>query len=341
MKKINIGLVCGGQSTEHEVSLLSATNILNSISKKKFNVIPIGIEKDGSWNIYKENDFIIDSHNAKKIHLSKNKTSFNFIFGKQTNPRIDVLFPVMHGKFGEDGTVQGFAKLLNIPCVGNDILGSAVGMDKDVSKRLLHNAQIQIADYFVFHIHERKEISFEKISRKVNLPFFVKPSQSGSSVGVHKIKNKKDFLFAVNDAFKHDNKILIEKMLVGREIECAILGNENPIASLPGEIISKKDFYSYSAKYLDENGAELHAPASLSSSEIKSIQQTAIKVFKVLECRGLARVDGFLTSEGKFIINEINTMPGFTKISMYPKLWEVSGINQTKLIEILIALAIE
>lgn len=341
MKKLNIGIICGGQSTEHEISLLSATNILSSISKKKYNIIPIGIEKDGSWNIYKKNDFIIDSYDVKKIHLSKNKTPFNYIFGKQTKSKIEVLFPVLHGKFGEDGTVQGFAKLLNITCVGNTVLGSAIGMDKDVSKRLLREAGILIADYLVFHLNERKEISFDKIVKKLKLPFFIKPAQSGSSVGVHKVKTKKDFQNAVNDAFKFDNKIIIEKMIIGREIECAILGNENPVASLPGEIIPLRDFYSYDAKYLDENGASLHAPANLSRSEIKSIQQTAIKVFKVLECRGLARVDGFLTSNAEFIINEINTMPGFTKISMYPKLLEVSGIKQSELIERLIDLAIK
>jgi D-alanine-D-alanine ligase len=225
--------------------------------------------------------------------------------------------------------------------VGSGVLGSAVGMDKDIMKRLFRESGIPTADFLVFHETDRDKINFEKIKGKLGIPFFVKPANMGSSVGINKIKSKKEFGKAVAEAFQFDRKVIIEKNISGREIECAVLGNEKPIASIPGEVIPQHEFYSYDAKYIDADGALLKVPAKLPDSTIKKIQEMAVKVFKVLNCEGMGRVDLFLLKDGKIYANEINTIPGFTKISMYPKLWEASGISYANLIDKLIQLAIE
>ena len=229
-------------------------------------------------------------------------------------------------------------KLAGVPFVGSDVLGSAIGMDKDVVKRLLRDAGISIADFVTFKRPDN--IIFEDVQEKLGLPLFVKPANAGSSIGINKVHDEDEFDAAVKEAFKFDQKIIIEEAIIGREIEVAVLGNENPEASIPGEVIPHHEFYDYSAKYLDENGAGLEIPAKLTDEETKKIQATAIKTFRTLCCEGMARVDGFLTESGEFIINEINTIPGFTKISMYPKLWEASGLPYSKLIDRLIELAI-
>lgn len=232
-------------------------------------------------------------------------------------------------------------KLLNIPFVGAGVLGSALGMDKDAQKRLLRDAGIPTAKFIVFHKSESKNIHFKRAVEALGLPLFVKPANLGSSVGIHKVKNRAQFFQATRDAFKYDNKILIEEYVKGREIECSVLGNDDPVASVPGEIIPTHEFYSYEAKYLDENGALFKMPAEIPERISEKIRGIAVKAFKTLCCEGMARVDFFIRDNGDIVLNEINTIPGFTKISMYPKLWELSGISYTKLIDKLIRLALE
>ena len=254
---------------------------------------------------------------------------------------VDVVLPVLHGSYGEDGTIQGLLKLLNIPFVGCSVLGSAMGMDKDVAKRLWRDAGIAVAKWKCVTKNDLADLNFESVKKELGLPMFVKPANAGSSVGVSKVTSAEEFKAALDEAFLFDRKVLIEEGIKGREIEVAVLGNENVIASVPGEVIPQDSFYSYKAKYIDEKGALLSAPAQLSDGEIKNVQAQAIKAFKVLCCEGLSRVDFFLKENGEFILNEINTLPGFTSISMYPKLWQLTGIEYPELIDRLISLAIE
>lgn len=352
MKKINVGILFGGKSTEHEVSLQSAKNIIDAIDKDKYDVTLIGIDKTGQWHLHDKSQFLLNCNDPKYIAL--NKTDKNVVLAPGNDNQqlfriantgagstVDVVFPVLHGPFGEDGTVQGLLKLANIPFVGAGVLGSAVGMDKDVAKRLLRDAGIPIAKFLVFHKWDEAKPSFAEVSRHLGLPLFIKPANAGSSVGVSKVKEEAQFNAAVAKAFAFDNKILIEEFIEGREVECAVLGNEAPIASKVGEIIAQQEFYSYEAKYIDENGASLEIPAKIPAETMEKIQATAIKAFQALCCEGMARVDFFLTSDNRVVVNEINTIPGFTKISMYPKLWEISGISYSVLIDRLIQLALD
>jgi len=310
--KINVGILYGGKSAEHDVSIESAKNVFEAIDKNKYNASLIFIDQKGEW---------LTSDLAQILSM-------------------DVIFPVLHGPFGEDGTMQGLLKLAQKAFVGSDVLGSAVGMDKDIMKRLLRDAGLPIGKYRSLRKSDPRP-SFTDISQDLKLPLFIKPANMGSSVGVHKVNNEKEFFEALEDAFQYDTKILIEEFIFGREIECAILGNQQPQASIAGEIVAKKDFYSYDAKYIDDNGADLIIPAKLDDSILKKIQELAITTFTTLDCQGLGRVDFFLTTDNKIIINEINTIPGFTKISMYPKLWQESGISYADLIDQLIQLALE
>jgi D-alanine-D-alanine ligase len=351
MTKLNLGIIFGGKSAEHEISLISAKNIIDNADKNKYEIYPIGINKNGEFLLFSGNDYILDAQDAKKVRLNNNSTpiTFNFngnqeiigILDKNLKIKLDVVFPVLHGTFGEDGTIQGLFEMTGIPYVGANVLGSAIGMDKEIAKKILENSGIKTAKFLTFFSLEKQSINFSDISSKLGLPFFIKPASAGSSVGIHKIKDDKDFSEKINDAFKYSNKIICEETIVGKEIECSVLGNENPMASLPGEVIPNHEFYSYEAKYLDENGAKFEIPTKLPESIIKNIQEIAIKSFKVLGCEGMARVDGFLKENNEFILNEINTIPGFTTISMYPKLWEVSGVSYSELIDKLIQLAIE
>jgi D-alanine-D-alanine ligase len=242
---------------------------------------------------------------------------------------------------GEDGTIQGLFKLYNVPFVGPGVLGSAVAMDKDVAKRLFKEAGLPIGKFLVYSLTDKNKVSFSEIKKSLGLPFFVKPANLGSSVGISKVKDEKEFKKAIRLAFDYDNKIVIEEFIEGKEIECAVLGNENPQASTVGEIIPNHDFYSYEAKYLDADGARMKIPADIPKSLIKKFQDLSIKAFKALSCEGIGRVDFFLTKDNEIYINEINTIPGFTSISMYPKLWEASGLSYAKLIDRVIELAIE
>jgi D-alanine-D-alanine ligase len=242
---------------------------------------------------------------------------------------------------GEDGTIQGLLKLANVPFVGAGVLGSAVGMDKDVMKRLLRDAGLPIAKFLTFHGSDLRALRFATVKKTLGVPLFVKPANLGSSVGISKVTDKDHFRRAIVDAFRYDNKIVIEEFIQGREIECAVLGNEKPVASLPGEIIVRHDFYSYEAKYIDDKGARFEIPARLPKAVVKKIRALALQAYRVLDCEGMARVDFFLRAGGKVLVNEINTIPGFTKISMYPKMWHASGISYPRLIDRLIELALE
>lgn len=330
--KLNIAILFGGRSAEHEVSLQSAKNVISALNKKKYNPVLIFIDKTGRW-------FLNDKFGDRIALLPQSRGEITNLTRPQVKQKIDVAFPVLHGPFGEDGTVQGLLKLANVPFVGAGVLGSAVGMDKDVMKRLLRDAGITIGKFLVFK--KTDKINFEDIIKKLGLPLFIKPANLGSSVGINKAKNKKEFTKAVAHAFKYDIKILIEEFINGREIECSVLGNDRPIASVPGEIIPAKNFYSYDAKYIDDKGARLDVPAKLSGAIRVKIQKLAVKTFQTLCCEGMGRVDFFLKKNGQIFVNEINTIPGFTAISMYPRLWTESGLTYAKLIDKLIWLAID
>jgi len=303
--KLKIGVLFGGKSAEHEVSIISANNVIGALDKNKYQITKIKIDKKGK-------------------------------FDSSILCKMDVIFPVLHGPYGEDGSMQGFLKIMNLPFVGPSVLGSAVGMDKDIMKRLFREARIPIGKYVA--VCAGDEISFKEISKKLDLPMFIKPANLGSSVGIHKVKNEKEFLAGIKDAFQYDTKLVIEANIKGREIECSVLGNEYPIASIPGEIIANADFYSYDSKYIDDKSIS-KIPADLDKKTIKKIQNMAVQVFKTLNCEGMGRVDFFLKDSGEIIVNEINTLPGFTAISMYPKMWEASGMPISKLLDNLIRLA--
>lgn len=337
MKRIKLAILFGGKSAEHEVSIRSAKNIVQAIDKNKYDLTLIGIDKKNRWFLQKDNK-ISNKISGEQISLIPGGAGeIISLSGKRT--KIDIAFPILHGPFGEDGTIQGILRMAGIPFVGAGVLGSAVGMDKDVMKRLLRDSGIPIGDFT--SLKKDDEIDFSKLKKSLGLPLFVKPANLGSSVGISKVKNEKEFKAAVLEAFRFDNKIIIEEFIKGREIECSVLGNENLIASVPGEIITKHSFYSYEAKYIDENGAQLEIPARLPKKIQKRIQEIALATFRILECRGLGRVDLFLKDNDEVLVNEINTLPGFTNISMYPKLFEASGIAYPNLIERLIELSIE
>lgn len=378
MKKIVVGILFGGKSAEHEISLLSAKNIYEALDREKFSPVLIGIDKSGRWLLSDAENYLLNADNPSKIALNSNgcpaalqPEKRGVMFSEPALPAdkdgekfinnlpLDVVFPILHGPFGEDGTIQGFLKLAGLPFVGSGVLGSAVGMDKDIMKRLLRDAGIPIGKFITLKSHE-KAPSFTEIEAALGNPVFIKPANMGSSVGISKVNNAGEYATALKEAFLYDTKIVIEEFISGREIECGILSggtanNEEPLASIPGEIIPMQDFYSYDAKYIDEKGAALEIPARLNAETVKRVQELAKKVFQTLNCEGLSRVDFFLkensSDDGEIIVNEINTMPGFTKVSMYPKLWaepaspslngKSGGISYTKLITRLIELAIE
>ncbi len=348
-KKIKVGVLFGGKSAEHEVSLQSARNVINSLDKNKYEVIPIGITKEGKWLLNETSNYLLNSNNPKLIKLNEsNKEVALYAQGQGAlasvnsnayiKGKIDVVFPVMHGPFGEDGSMQGLLKLAGVPFVGPGVLGSALGMDKDFTKKVLRDAGVPIGKFIT--IKTTDKINFSEAKKKLGLPLFIKPANMGSSVGVSKVYSEPEFKKAIKDAFLYDTKILIEEFIDGREIECAVLGNDAPMASIPGEIIANQEFYSYDAKYIDE-GSVAEIPAKIDKKTTKKIQELAIKTFQALNCEGLSRVDFFLKKNGEVLVNEINTIPGFTNISMYPKLWEASGIPVSKLLDRLIELAVE
>jgi len=383
MKKLRVGILFGGRSGEHEVSLLSAASVLKAIDKNKFDVLPIGITKEGRWLTSSEAERLLEGKPIEEarhlragdpeatpgaavlakgeavvvppepIHREKGMLPFQTApLARRATDRainVDIIFPVLHGTFGEDGTIQGLLELAEIPYVGAGVLGSAAGMDKDVMKALFRNAGLPIVKHVTIlrGDWEAEPKKTEKlVERKLKYPVFVKPANLGSSVGISKAHNRKELGPAIYEAAKFDRKIVIEEGVGGkknkaREIECSVLGNDRPQASVPGEIVPGKEFYDYTAKYLDE-GSQLIIPAKLSETETKKVQELAIKAFQAVDCAGLARVDFLMDPKTrKLFVNEINTMPGFTAISMYPKLWAASGLAYPDLIEKLIQLGLE
>jgi len=354
LKKLAVGVIFGGQSGEHEVSLVSANSVIKALDKSKYKIIPIGITKQGQWliynkplNILKKGDIInkssqgIISPDPKKGGLIFFDNEY-FATHKKTQI-IDIIIPILHGTYGEDGTMQGLFELANIPYVGANVLASAIGIDKIIQKQLFHEKGLLITNYTYFNNNEYKhnKKSILNKSEALGFPLFVKPANLGSSVGISQVKNKKELFEAINYALHYDRKVIIEKALINvREIEVAVLGNDSPQASVPGEIISSSDFYDYNAKYVD-GLSETIIPAKLPKNVIKNIQQIATKAFKIINCSGMARVDFLITKNNKIYINELNTIPGFTSISMYPKLWQSTGLTYTKLLDKLIQLAIE
>lgn len=352
MKKLRVAILFGGRSAEHEVSLQSARNVIEALDRDKYDPILIGIDKAGQWFLNRDSIQLLNAGDPRSIRLAGNKNEIALtptgpasrliaLNGPADIGRPDVLFPVLHGPYGEDGSIQGLAKLADLPCVGADIAGSAVGMDKDIMKRLLRDHGIPVCKFMTFHEWDRDLLDYHGLREELGEVLFVKPANLGSSVGISRASDRDEFVQAVDTAFQYDTKIVIEEEVKGREIECAILGNEDPAASVPGEIIPKNGFYSYAAKYIDAGGAALEIPAKLPGHLVIRLQDMAVATFKALECKGMARVDFFLTEEEQIYVNEINTIPGFTRISMYPKLWEYSGISYSELIDKLIGLAIQ
>lgn len=337
-QKIRICLLFGGRSGEHEVSLLSAQSVYKALDKSKYAVTLVGINKEGKWLLGDPSHYLLNPKNPATIAL--NTKALVKTTPEEVGP-VDVFFPVTHGTFGEDGCLQGLLELTNIAYVGAGVLGSAVGMDKDVMKRLLKAAGIPVTLFIALKKHEATSVALGIAVKKLRLPLFVKPVNLGSSVGVTKVHSIAELKIAAEKAFLFDTKIILEQAVTGREIECSVLGNDKPVASIPGEVKPKHEFYDYEAKYIDENGAAMEIPAKLDKRTTKKVQELAIRVFETLECSGMGRVDFFVKRNGQVIVNEINTLPGFTNISMYPKLWEASGISYTKLLDKLIQLALE
>ncbi|MBI2008279.1 D-alanine--D-alanine ligase [Candidatus Amesbacteria bacterium] len=331
MGKIQVGLVFGGKSGEHEVSIRSAASIYRALDKSKYEVELLGMDKNGGWHVV--NQKWLPSGTEMKSLPGGGKTLM------PQEERWDVVFPIIHGTYGEDGSLQGLLELMNVAYVGAGVLGSAVGMDKEVQKRLLMQAGIPVAKYQLLRSPSRSP--FGHLEGGLKYPVFVKPVNMGSSVGVTKVQSDKDIKDAIKKAFQYDTKVIIEEEVKGREIEVSVLGNNDPVASVPGEVKTKHEFYDYEAKYVDENGAVLEIPAKLQRDKVAEVQRLAVKTFKVLECSGMARVDMFLRPNGELVINEINTLPGFTSISMYPKLWEASGLPYPELLDKLVELAVE
>ncbi|MCF8247958.1 MAG: D-alanine--D-alanine ligase [Saprospiraceae bacterium] len=356
MTKLTTAILCGGVSPEHEVSMNSARNIYKAIDKAKYDVVVIGVSRSGQWLHLPEDEFL----SLTSIETGNNGWPLMLLpgeeqvvqyrplasppFGGQGGlqfPNIDVVFPIIHGPFGEDGTLQGLLALLGLPFVGANTLGASVGMDKDFTKRLLRDAGILVAPWVMLRKHETPD--YQAIAEQLGYPMFIKPANMGSSVGVSKAEDLEELKTAIATAFKFDTKILVEEGLKGREIETAVLGNiENLQVSGVGEIVMEKGFYDYESKYISPDAAKVVIPAeNVSPADVENIRETALRAFQVLGLEGLARMDVFLLDDGQVFVNEPNTLPGFTNISMYPKLWMQAGVSYPDLIDHLLTLAIE
>lgn len=351
-RRIRVGVIFGGRSGEHEVSLVSATSVISALDPEKYEVVPIGITQEGRWvssprslQVLKAKDglereperFLIPEPNRQAL------ISSDLLEREQLG--IDVVFPVVHGRYGEDGTLQGLLELANIPYVGAGVLASAVGMDKVVQKQLFLQAGLRVPKFVWFpsravREHPRKVAA--RVESVLRYPVFCKPANTGSSVGISKAHNRPELLRGVADAAEYDLKVIVEQgVRNAREIECSVLGNDHPIVSVPGEIIPSNEFYDYDAKYVDGKSRAI-IPADLSKRVIREVQRVAVTAYTVVDCVGMARIDFFVTKPGNVVyLNEVNTIPGFTTISMYPKLWEASGIPYPALLDRLISLAIE
>jgi D-alanine-D-alanine ligase len=348
-KRLRVGILFGGRSGEHEVSLASAAAVIRALDPEKYEAVPIGITKDGRWLVGAGAQRMLPEvlRAGQRVFLPPDPSAAALVPVGSEQPqsavRIDVVFPVLHGTFGEDGTVQGLLELAGLPYVGAGVLGSAIGMDKEVQKRLFEHAGLPVTPYLVI-----PRLAWEgerarwlaAITKRFRFPVFVKPATLGSSVGMTKAHNRRELSPALDLAAEFSQKILIERAVTGREIEVSVLGNENPVASLPGEIVPHREFYDYAAKYLEE-GTRLVIPAKLTPAQVAKFQEYAVRAFRAIDCSGMARADFFLERRGgKIIVNELNTIPGFTAISMYPKLWEASGLSYRALIDRLIELGL-
>lgn len=341
MGKLKIALLFGGKSAEHEISIMSARSVLAAVNDDKYDFVPVAINKEGYWFTPEASRDIIENNSYRQVPSDKTgQLSVSLIpFLKE---EFDLVFPLLHGPHGEDGKIQGFLELIDIPYVGSGVLGSAAGMDKVFMKQIFSFYNLPQGDYIFltrsqFTDRDIKDISID-IDNAVSYPCFVKPANMGSSIGITKIENESGLKKAAAEALKYDKKVIFEEAIEGREIECSVLGNEEAIASIPGEIKFTNEFYDYRAKYQDQS-TDLVIPARLSEKIVKDIQNVAIKAFKAIDGRGFARVDFFLKNNNQIVINEINTIPGFTRYSMYPKLWEASGIEYPQLIDKLIQFA--
>ena len=352
--KTRVAVLFGGRSAEHEISILSARNVLAALDRDRFDPVLIGIDREGRWSLQDEARLIESASDPRRVGLDGSAPDVQLpragaaalqIAGAADAP-IDVVFPVLHGPMGEDGTVQGLLEVAGLPFVGAGVVGSSVGMDKDVMKRLLQQANLPIVPHATLRRADYDADPEAALDRcgALGFPVFAKPANLGSSVGISRATDRATLQRAIADAFAYDRKVIVERGIDGvREIECGVLGNDHPIASIPGEIaVDHPDgFYSYTAKYVDETGAEITIPAPLDAASTDEVRRLAIATFRALECEGLARVDLFLAPDGALYINEINTLPGFTAISMFPMLWRESGLPPTALVTRLIELALE
>ena len=352
-RRVRVLLVFGGRSEEHEVSVVSAASVARALDPERYEVLSVGIDKEGRWHQLPgppaleagDTDGLpsVGPESGSEIALSREPGTRELVSDRGERQPIDVILPILHGPFGEDGTIQGMFELAGIPYVGAGVLASAVGMDKAVQKVLFREAGLPIVRHEVVLEHEWDEDPDTITARAEALgtPVFVKPAALGSSVGITKVKSLADLPEAMAEAFRHGRKALIEESAEGaREIEVAVLGNDDPVASLPAEIIPNAEFYDYRAKYLDDS-TRLEVPAKLATEVVEELQRMAVAAFRAIDCAGMARVDFFYREPGELIVNEINTIPGFTEVSMYPRMWEASGVPYAELLDRLIALALE
>ncbi len=343
-QKKKVCILFGGRSVEHEISILSARNVVSYIDRSLFEVILVGIDKGGRWFLMPDVNGEMDKGDPVYLMLNAVEPAlYNVNAGERID--FDVVFPVLHGTDGEDGSVQGLFRTVNVPLVGTGVLGSALAMDKIVSKQVMREMGIPVAKFLTFSKAHFNDIHFERIVNSLGLPFMIKSAALGSSVGVSRVSKKEDFESALNEGFKFDNRIVAEEFISGREMECAVMGNEKPVAAGPGEVIIVKDedyeFYDYKAKYLDRDAVRIEIPAKVDKSVAKEIRRQSIRAYKALHCEDFARVDLFLKENGDVIINEINSIPGFTDVSMFPVLWNKEGIPNDQLITKLIGMAVE
>ncbi len=356
MTRTRVVILFGGRSAEHEISCVSARSVMDALDPDRYEAIPIGVTKDGRWELMPGGPPALPAGQAGplprvtgneggEVALAQDPGARALVGRDGSRTRIDVVFPVMHGPFGEDGSIQGFLEMAGVPYVGAGILGSALGMDKAVQKVLFAAAGIPVVEHEV--VHERQWTEEPEVVRAraahLGFPLFCKPAALGSSVGVTKVHGPEELAGGLAEAFRYGRKALLERSVEGvREIECAVLGNEDPIASIAGEIVpTGHEFYDYEAKYLDEHGSELLIPARISAGTLEEVQRLSVAAFRAVDCAGMARADFFLAPDGRLLVNEVNTIPGFTSISMYPKLWEASGVAYSELIDRLVELAIE
>lgn len=348
MEKQRIAVIFGGMSTEHEVSLISATTVIENLNLEKYDVDMIGITKEGKFLYYTGDVEQIQSGNweqgpVQDCIISANRGWKGFLVLTSSGWELrqtDCVIPVLHGKNGEDGTIQGMLELAGIPFVGCDLSSSANCMDKQMTHVILEEAGVTMAKWLCFHRGKCDEDCYEMTEQYLGYPVFVKPAKAGSSFGVSKARDREELLRALELAFQHDDKVIVEEMIVGREVECAVLGNENPEASVAGEIEACNDFYDFDAKYVN-SASNLYIPARIPENVMEDLRGTAVWAYRAIGCSGLSRVDFFVTEQGEVILNEINTFPGFTNISMYPKLWEHMGLSIPELLDRLIALGLE